>query len=80
MELPLGAFQQSITALHTTLHLYSQVRVNECYELVVTTLMGLYRYRTGDVVKIVDFINQCPQYRFQYRCELRSDVTLFGYS
>ncbi|NES98948.1 MAG: GH3 auxin-responsive promoter family protein, partial [Desertifilum sp. SIO1I2] len=27
--------------------------VGECYEIVVTTLAGLYRYRLGDVVKCV---------------------------
>lgn len=34
------------------------------YEVVVTTGGGLYRYRLGDVVKVVGFLNECPLLRF----------------
>lgn len=37
------------------------------YELVVTTRGGLYRYRMGDVVKVVRYHNKCPVFEFQYR-------------
>uniref|UniRef100_A0AAV2LLB1 GH3 domain-containing protein n=1 Tax=Knipowitschia caucasica TaxID=637954 RepID=A0AAV2LLB1_KNICA len=37
------------------------------YELLVTNASGLYRYRLGDVVKVVGFHNQCPVVEFQYR-------------
>lgn len=49
------------------------------YELVVTTLSGLYRYRIGDVVKVVRFHNSCPVIEFQYRqgqiLNMRSEKT-----
>lgn len=49
------------------------------YELVVTTLSGLYRYRIGDVVKVVRFYNNCPVVEFQYRqgqlLNMRSEKT-----
>lgn len=32
----------------------------ECYELVITTFGGLYRYRTGDIIKIVRFVGETP--------------------
>lgn len=44
-----------------------EVKENELYELVVTNASGLYRYRLGDIVKVVAFHNQCPVIEFQYR-------------
>lgn len=35
--------------------------------MVLTTPNGLYRYRLGDVVRVVDFYNQCPIVEFLYR-------------
>ncbi|KAG8389469.1 hypothetical protein BUALT_Bualt02G0232600 [Buddleja alternifolia] len=40
------------------------VRVGCYYELVVTTFSGLYRYRIGDVLQVIGFHNQAPQFRF----------------
>ncbi|ELU11427.1 hypothetical protein CAPTEDRAFT_104502 [Capitella teleta] len=37
------------------------------YEVVMTTPMGLHRYRTGDIIKVVGFQEQTPIYEFQYR-------------
>ena len=37
------------------------------YELVVTTKCGLFRYRMGDVVKVVDHCNQAPVVEVMYR-------------
>jgi len=45
----------------------SKVQLGEQYEMVYTSWTGLYRYRTGDVVKVVDFFHQSPVYEFQYR-------------
>nr|XP_014345657.1 PREDICTED: GH3 domain-containing protein isoform X2 [Latimeria chalumnae] len=47
--------------------LMEEVKENELYELVVTNNAGLYRYRIGDVVKVVRFYNQCPVVEFKYR-------------
>ncbi|KAI1896471.1 hypothetical protein AGOR_G00095130 [Albula goreensis] len=47
--------------------LMDQVQKGQLYELVVTNASGLFRYRIGDVVKVVGFHNQCPIVEFQYR-------------
>lgn len=47
--------------------LMQEVKEGQNYELVITNASGLYRYRIGDIVKIVGFHNQCPIIEFQYR-------------
>lgn len=37
------------------------------YEIVITNYAGLYRYRMGDIIKVVDFYNNCPEVEFLYR-------------
>jgi len=44
-----------------------KVELGELYEMVYTSQTGLYRYRTGDIVKIVDFFHQTPVYEFHFR-------------
>ncbi|XP_060704966.1 GH3 domain-containing protein [Hemiscyllium ocellatum] len=44
-----------------------EVKKNELYELVITNAAGLYRYRMGDIIKVVGFHNQCPVIEFKYR-------------
>ena len=44
-----------------------QLQAGESYEVVISTNRGLYRYRTGDVIRVTDFLNECPVYSFQYR-------------
>lgn len=36
------------------------VAIGECYEPVVTTFSGLYRYRTGDILRITGRLGQAP--------------------
>ncbi|XP_071945352.1 uncharacterized protein [Antedon mediterranea] len=44
------------------------VKVGEQYEMVVSNpTCGLYRFRFGDVIKVVDFYNTTPRIEFQYR-------------
>jgi len=50
----------------TTVDLTS-LDVGESYEVVVTTVAGLYRYRLGDIVKCVSYYNQSPIIEFLYR-------------
>ena len=45
----------------------SVFQVGSLYEPVVTNNAGLYRYRQGDVVKVVDFYHQAPCVDFQFR-------------
>lgn len=44
-----------------------ELKVGEKYEIVVTNYAGLYRYRIGDVIKVVDFYNNTPEVEFLYR-------------
>ncbi|EFJ13471.1 hypothetical protein SELMODRAFT_234778 [Selaginella moellendorffii] len=46
----------------------SDLEIGEQYELVITTHSGLYRYKVGDVVKVVAFFHESPQMAFEYRC------------
>lgn len=47
--------------------LMEEVTEGQNYELVITNASGLFRYRIGDIVKVVGFHNQCPVVEFQYR-------------
>ncbi|XP_076905512.1 indole-3-acetic acid-amido synthetase GH3.6-like [Bidens hawaiensis] len=42
----------------------ADVELGQEYELVVTTYAGLYRYRVGDILKVVGFKNKAPQFSF----------------
>ncbi len=44
------------------------------YRVVLTTGGGLYRYRLGDVVEVVGFVNQCPTIRFLGRSGAGCDL------
>jgi hypothetical protein len=39
----------------------------QCYEVLITNHAGLYRYRLGDVVRIVDFAGNTPVFEFDHR-------------
>lgn len=51
------------------------VVVGEDYELVITNHAGLYRYRLGDVVRVVDLHGQAPVIEFLHRRGTQFDVT-----
>lgn len=42
----------------------SNVEIGKMYEIAVTTYRGLYRYRLGDIVKIVGFYHSSPRVQF----------------
>ncbi|OQV13545.1 putative Indole-3-acetic acid-amido synthetase GH3.17 [Hypsibius exemplaris] len=44
-----------------------QVCVGHEYELIVTTACGFYRYRLGDVVRVIGLYNEIPIVQFRYR-------------
>jgi GH3 auxin-responsive promoter len=52
--------------IKTTLNL-DELKIGKKYEIVITNYAGLYRYRMGDVVKVVGFYNNCPEVEFMYR-------------
>ncbi|XP_067655998.1 uncharacterized protein [Haliotis asinina] len=74
--LPGMNFYEFIPAEHTqeeqpdTL-LAHQVKSGKDYELVVTTPRGLYRYRSGDMVRVCGFSGNTPRYKMLQR---RGDV------
>ncbi|XP_022753988.1 indole-3-acetic acid-amido synthetase GH3.17-like [Durio zibethinus] len=43
------------------------VKPGQCYELLVTTSAGLYRYRVGDILMVSGFHNNTPQFQFVER-------------
>lgn len=46
---------------------FSDVEVGKTYEVVVTTYRGFYRYRLGDIVRVVGFHNSSPEVEFVMR-------------
>ncbi|MCI6421322.1 MAG: GH3 auxin-responsive promoter family protein [Firmicutes bacterium] len=46
---------------------FAEVETGKKYELLITTLSGLYRYRIGDVVEVTGFYGQAPIIRICYR-------------
>ena len=51
-------------------HTLSDLEVGENYEIVVTNFGGLYRYRTADVVEVVDFQGEAPVIEFRHRANV----------
>ena len=45
------------------------------YELVITNQSGLYRYRTGDVIRVIGFYNESPMIVFKYRKKAVMSIT-----
>ncbi|MCC7489603.1 MAG: GH3 auxin-responsive promoter family protein [Gammaproteobacteria bacterium] len=45
----------------------ADVQLGHEYELVQTSCAGLYRYRMGDIVRVVDRVGQAPVFNFLYR-------------
>jgi len=44
-----------------------EVEVGKVYELVITNLCGLYRYRFGDVIKVTGMYGNMPEIEIMYR-------------
>lgn len=45
----------------------NELKVGDNYELLITNYAGFYRYRLGDVIKVVDYYNNSPVVEFLYR-------------
>ena len=45
----------------------NELEVDKEYEIVITNQSGLYRYRCGDVIRCVGYMNECPYIHFSYR-------------
>lgn len=55
--------------------LMNELKVGELYEIVLTSLAGLYRYRIKDVVRVVGYEGEVPLIRFGYRKDQLINVT-----
>ncbi|KAI7747649.1 hypothetical protein M8C21_032542 [Ambrosia artemisiifolia] len=54
----------------------TDVQLGEEYEVVVTNFAGLYRYRLGDVVKVIGFHNSTPKLQFVCRRNLMLTINI----
>jgi hypothetical protein len=45
----------------------TELEVGRDYEIVITNQAGLYRYKCGDVITVVDHLYDCPYVQFAYR-------------
>ncbi|XP_022974649.1 jasmonic acid-amido synthetase JAR1 [Cucurbita maxima] len=54
----------------------TEVKVGEVYEIIVTNVAGLYRYRLGDVVKVMGFHNATPELKFMCRSNLLLSINI----
>ncbi|CAL0308853.1 unnamed protein product [Lupinus luteus] len=54
----------------------TEVKVGEEYEIVITNPAGLYRYRLGDVVKVMGFHNSTPELKFIRRSSLLLTINI----
>ncbi|XP_024993176.1 jasmonic acid-amido synthetase JAR1-like [Cynara cardunculus var. scolymus] len=54
----------------------TDVEIGEEYEVVVTNFAGLYRYRLGDVVKVVGFHNATPELQFVCRRNIMPTINI----
>jgi len=44
-----------------------ELEIGKEYEIIITNLAGLYRYQCGDVIRVVDYLGECPYIQFAYR-------------
>jgi hypothetical protein len=55
-------------------YLCTDVQLGECYQMVITTYAGLYRYAIGDRVRVTGWHEKTPQLEFIGRGGLVSDL------
>ena len=70
MLLPFSGFYEFIPVEDDTEApplLMDQLETGKEYKLIVTNLSGFYRYRLGDVIRVVGYHNECPMIAFSYR-------------
>lgn len=56
------------------IYLSHELKNDGIYEVIITTGGGLYRYATGDLIKVSGFFNQCPCFQFLGRKNIHSDL------
>ena len=58
----------------SSIRLAHELEAGRCYEVIVTTGGGLYRYQLRDLVEVTGFENQCPLIRLIGRADRLSDL------
>ena len=53
----------------------NELEIGKEYEIVITNQAGLYRYRCGDIIKVVDYLSECPYIQFSRRYGQLLNVT-----
>ena len=51
-----------------------ELEVGKHYELILTSLAGLYRYRLNDVIQVVGYEGEFPYIEFAYRSSFCTDI------
>lgn len=72
--LPQNAFYEFIDQEQNVI-LPHEVAKGKIYELVITTFSGLYRYKTGDLLEIVEVREGNPRFRVLGRRNLQLNIT-----
>ncbi|KAF3432021.1 hypothetical protein FNV43_RR26760 [Rhamnella rubrinervis] len=54
----------------------TEINVGEEYEIIITNFAGCYRYRLGDIVKVMGFHNSCPELKFVRRKNLLLNINI----
>ena len=72
--LPRSAYYEFLTKEGEEPIPFGDIRIGEEYELVITTFSGLYRYRTGDLIKIIRFEKEAPVIELVGKRKLLLDV------
>eukprot|EP01126_Amoeba_proteus_P005971 TRINITY_DN12063_c0_g1_i4.p1 TRINITY_DN12063_c0_g1~~TRINITY_DN12063_c0_g1_i4.p1 ORF type:complete len:543 (-),score=100.47 TRINITY_DN12063_c0_g1_i4:93-1721(-) len=57
---------------------FSGVEVGQVYEFIVTTMEGMYRYRTGDLIRIVDFYGEGHIPVMEFVGRVVSEINILG--
>jgi len=84
ISIPLCAAQDPVLALnsgffefvdrHGSIYLCDELEVGSEYRVITTFANGLYRYDSGDYVRVSGYYHQAPMLRFVGRSSLNSDI------
>ena len=72
--LPDNAYYEFLTKDDSKLTMLEDLEVGKTYELVLTTFSGLYRYRTGDLLKVLRFEGEAPVFEVSGKIEQVIDI------
>lgn len=67
MLLPRSAYYEFLPLDSNNVHKMNDIVIGKSYELVITTFSGLYRYKTGDIIKILSFEGESPVFQIEGR-------------